>query len=131
MNNTIPYYCLFFAVIMPYIIATCSVYYRKAQFGSINDKQPRAQANQLEGAGARVVAAQCNAWEALIVFAIALHTATLAGVDPQSMTQASLIFVGARILHPIFYVADIAMLRSLSFIIGFGSCLYLLGKAVF
>ena len=131
MTNALPYYCLFIAIILPYLTAGASVYYRIAQQGSVNNKQPRAQAAQLEGAGARIVAAQHNAWEALVVFAVAIYIATVAGVEPQTINQASMVFVGARIVYPLFYVADIAVLRSLSFAVGLGSCLYLIITALF
>ena len=78
-----------------------------------------------------MVSAQHDALEALTVFIAALYTATIAGVDTETINQASIIFAGARMLHPIFYVADMAVQRSLSFAVGLGSCLYLMITALF
>jgi uncharacterized MAPEG superfamily protein len=104
-----------------------SVRYRKAQFGNSDNNQPREQSAALTGAGARIWAAHQNALEARVIFASAVVVAHLAGADPQLSIIASLLFVACRLLHPIFYVADRATLRSASFAIGMVSCLWLFG----
>jgi uncharacterized MAPEG superfamily protein len=83
------------------------------------------QAAALTGTGARVNAAQLNAWEALAVFSASVFVAHLAGADPGGSATASVVFVAARILHAVFYVTDLAPLRSLSFAVAFGACLRL------
>lgn len=127
---TTPYYCLFIAVLLPYMIAFSSVYFRKQQTGTLNLSQPRTQADQLVDKGARMNAAQYNAWEALMVFVSALFVATTANVDADTMANASMLFVAARILHPIFYVAGIIPLRLLAFTAGIGSCMWLFAAAL-
>jgi len=129
--TTTALYCLFIAVMLPYLLAGGSVYFRIKQFGSVNVNQPRAQAGQLEGPGARIVAAQLNAWEALLVFAAALFIANIMGVDAKTINLASAMFISARVLHALFYIAGQAPLRSLSFIVAFGSCLWLFIAALF
>lgn len=126
---TTPFWCLLVVVLLPYVLTGVSGYYRGKQFGTVDNNQPRRQAAQLEGAGARAWAAQSNAWEALGVFAPAVFVAHLAGADPGSSAAASLVFVLARIAHPIAYIADVAPVRSLSFLVGLGSCLWLFGLA--
>lgn len=130
MTMTTPLFCLLLAVMLPYMIAGSSIYFRLKQFGRIDLNQPRAQAAQLEGYGARVNAAQYNAWEALVVFATALLVADMSNVSIDTMTQASLIFVAARILHAFFYITDQAILRSTSFVVGFGACIWLFVEAL-
>lgn len=88
MTNLFPYYCLFIAVLLPYFVAGASVYFRLGQFGKVDTHQPREQASRLQGAGERVVSAQYNAWEALGVFIAALYTATVAGVEADTVNQA-------------------------------------------
>ncbi|MFT6592409.1 MAG: putative MAPEG superfamily protein [Zhongshania sp.] len=100
-------------------------YFRGKQFGNVDNKHPRAQYAQLEGAGARAYAAQQNAWEALPVFTAAVVIAHLAGVDPAKSAIAAEVFITARILYPIFYIANKDMLRSLVFIVGLGACIAL------
>lgn len=112
---TTPFWCLLVAIFLPYVLTGISGYYKQQQFGSIDNRLPRAQSAALEGAGARAWAAQQNAWEALVVFGLAVVVAHLAGADPGTSALASVIFVVARVLHGAFYVADLATLRSLSF----------------
>jgi uncharacterized MAPEG superfamily protein len=122
---TTPFWCLLFAVLMPYVLAGAGGYFKTKQFGSLDNRQPRAQAAALTGTGARVNAAQQNAWEALGVFTAAVTVAHFAGADPSRSARASVLFVVARVLHAICYIADLATLRSLVFFVGFGSCIYL------
>ena len=111
------------AVVLPYLLAGTTVYFRIKQFGKPDLNNPRTQAVDLQGPGARANAAQANAWEALAVFAAAVLVAHLSGADADSSATAATVFIGARILHPIFYIADIAPLRTVSFVIGFASCI--------
>lgn len=126
---TTPFWCLLFTVLIPYVLAGVAVYHKSRQFGSLDNRHPRAQAAALEGAGARAWAAQLNAWEALPVFASAVFVAHLAGADPGLSAAASGVFVAARVLHGVCYVADLATARSLAFTVGFGCCLWLFGLA--
>jgi uncharacterized MAPEG superfamily protein len=122
---TTPFWCLLVAVLIPYVLAMTGGYFRMKQFGSVDNKHPRAQAAALEGAGARAWAAQQNAWEALPVFASAVFVAHLAGADPQSSATAAVVFVVARVLHPVAYIANVDVARSLVFLVGLGSCVWL------
>jgi uncharacterized MAPEG superfamily protein len=122
---TTPFWCLLIAVILPYVLSAAGGYFRMSQLGSLDNKHPRAQYAALQGTGARAWAAQQNAWEALPVFASAVLVAHLAGADPGRSATAALLFVAARVLHPIFYLANLDILRSLIFFVGFGSCLWL------
>ena len=122
---TTPFWCLLIAIIIPYVLAGVTVYFRVKQFGGPDLQNPRTQALGLKDAGARANAAQQNAWEALAVFASAVIVAHLAGADAGTSATVALVFIFARILHPIFYIANIAPLRTLSFVVGFGSCIWL------
>ena len=66
---TVPFWCLFVAALLPILIAFTGGYFKTQQFDSVDNNNPRAQSVQLTGTGARAVAAQSNAWEALAVFA--------------------------------------------------------------
>ena len=122
---TTPFWCLLIMIIIPYVIAGVTAYFRVQQLGSVDVKQPREQALDLKDSGARAVAAQQNAWEAIAVFSAAVLVAHLAGADPGTSATAALVFIVARILHPIFYIMNMAPLRTLSFVVGFGSCIWL------
>jgi len=119
---TVPFWCLLVAIAIPYVLAGLGGVYRARQFGAVDNKNPRQQAARLEGVGARVQAAQANAWEALPVFATSVFVAHLAGADPGTAANLSLAFLAFRVLHVIFYVSDLDKLRSLSFLGGFACC---------
>jgi uncharacterized MAPEG superfamily protein len=122
--------CLLIAVLLPYVLAGVGGYHKGKQLGKVDNHNPRAQAAQLTGAGARAVAAQQNAWEALAVFTASLAAAYFGGVAPESVAAPALLFVAARIAHAGCYLADLATQRSLSFLVGFVACLWILGRAI-
>jgi len=122
---TTPFWCLLLVVFLPYVLSSLGGYYRAKQLGAVDNRHPRAQAAALEGAGARVYAAQQNAWEALPVFSAAVIVAHLAGADPARSAIAAQLFVVTRVLHPVFYVADLATARSAVFLVGLGCCFWL------
>jgi uncharacterized MAPEG superfamily protein len=122
---TTPFWCVLVAILLPYVLTGVAAYFKQQQFGTIDNRQPRDQAAALEGAGARAYAAQQNAWEALQVFGLSVVVAHLAGADPGASATASIVFIVARVLHGVSYVADLASLRSLSFLVATGCCLWL------
>lgn len=122
---TIAFWCLMIAAILPLTMAWVAGYFRHQQFGVVDNKLPRAQCSQLTGAGARAVAAQQNSWEALAVFSAAVLVSHLGGADPERAGLAAIIFIAARVLYVLCYLADKDLLRSLSFIAGFGCCIWL------
>ncbi len=122
---TLPLWALIGAVLLPYIISGITAVYRTRQFGSVDVKHPRVQAAKLEGIGARAVGAQANAWEALAVFAPAVILAHVAGADAGKAAMAAGIFLAARVLHLIVYLANIAPVRTLCFVVGLGCSLWL------
>ena len=126
---TTAFWCLLAVILIPYVLAGLGAYFRTRQLGTLDNKNPRAQTAQLQGAGARAVAAQQNAWEALPVFATSVFVAHLAGADAGSSATAALVFVAARSLHSVFYIANLDVLRSLSFLVGVLCCFWLFVQA--
>lgn len=122
---TVPLWCLVVAALLPMPLAFTGAYFRGKQFGTIDNKNPRAQSARLEGIGARAVAAQQNAWEALALFTVAVLVSHLAGADSTKAAIAALLFIAARIVHALCYLSDKDALRSLAFMVGLGSCIWL------
>lgn len=120
---------LFIASLLPILLAGASHYFRIRQFGGVDNAHPRAQQAQLTGPGARVVAAQQNAWEALIVYTLVVFIAFAAGVDLHTLTLPALLFIGFRLLHALFYGLNRSTLRSLAFAGGMGCCIFIFGVA--
>lgn len=115
---TIPFWCILAVILMPIVLSFVGGYYRAKAFGKTDNKNPRAQAARLEGAGARAYSAQANAWEAALMFTAAVLTSHLAGLSAEAATPWALAFVVFRVLHPIFYIRDIDMARSGTFVAG-------------
>ena len=70
---TTPLWCLFAVSFFPLMLSFVSGYFRNKEFGTVDNKYPRQQSAQLTGPGARAVAAQGNAWEALAMFTVAVR----------------------------------------------------------
>ena len=117
---TIPFLCLAIVAFLPYVCAWTGGYFRYRQFGTLDNKNPRPQQAATEGLGARAYAAQANAWEALPFFTAAVVVSHLGGASPSKAALLSEVFVATRLLHPILYLADRDVLRSLVFLVGFG-----------
>jgi len=115
---------------LPYVMAGISGYYRRKQLGAVDNKKPREQYTQLQGPGARAVAAQQNAWEALILYSAAILSVAASRVELDSLATAAIIVLVARVLHGFFYLADLDKLRSLSFLVAFISCFYIMSAVV-
>ncbi|UTW10271.1 MAPEG family protein [Marinobacterium rhizophilum] len=108
-------YVLFILCVVPVVLAGVENYYRVRQFERFDNHNPRQQKARLEGVGARVSAAQANAWEALMIFSATCFIAYAGGADLNALGLAALLFLGCRIAHALCYIADLAGLRSLAF----------------
>jgi len=115
---TTPFWCLAIACLLPYVWGPFSLTARQALPGGIDNKNPRAQYAQLTGRAAHAIAAQANAFEALAVFMAAVIVAHLAGADPVWSARLAVTWVLARVLHGIFYLADLDLARSSIFGVG-------------
>lgn len=118
---TTPLWCLVIVAFLPYVLSFSGGYFRMSQLGGIDNKYPRQQAQKLEGVGERAYAAQANAWEALGFFTAVLavlHLANPQAAHGATAANLSLGFLATRILHPIAYLANIDVLRSLVFLVG-------------
>lgn len=127
---TIPMWCLLVGMILPYVWAGASLPFRIRQFGDVDIAHPREQGEKLTGPGDGVWGAQMNAWEALAVFAGANLIAVMAGLEADgNWSLAAMIWVAARISHGIFYIAEVPVLRVLSFTVGAGMSLWIVVMA--
>ena len=126
---TIPLWCLALGVVLPYVWNPFSFSERKA-LGGPDFRTPRLQTAQLEGAGARAMGAHANAFEALVVFGVAVLINHLAGADASYSAGLALVWLAARIAHGAFYVADRQLPRTGAFVVGLLSALAMIGLAV-
>ena len=122
---TTPLWCLLIVMLMPIALAGVGGYFRTKQLGTLDNEDPREQIKSLTGAGSRAYAAQQNAWEALALFTAAVLTAHVLGADPERSAQLAVAFVAFRALHAVCYIGGWATLRSLMFMGGLVSLIWL------
>ncbi len=112
-------YVLAALILLPVAMALISIPVRIKQLSFMDLNNPRQQATQLRGAGQRLVHAQSNAWEAAIIYLAALFIADQQNVPSAELATLALVYLASRILHPIFYIANLGIFRFLTFIVGF------------
>ena len=120
------YWCILIAALLPYAWYAAA----RAGAGRIDNHDPRSGMARLdEGRARRANNAQYNAFEAFAAFAAAVLMAQAAGVDPARIGMLAIAFVGFRVLHGIFYLADKPPLRSLSWLGGIVCVVWLMVAA--
>lgn len=126
MTLALAYWCVLFAALLPYLWVSIA----KASGQRYNNRDPRGwQARQDNPRSIRAYAAQLNAFEAFAPFAAGVVMAQLTGVVHARITALALVFVIARVLHGLLYLADKHSLRSLVWVVGYGCVIGLLGMA--
>lgn len=116
---TTPLICVFIAFLLTMVSKGPVALAMAREPGGYDNKEPRDQQSRLDGWGRRALAAHKNAFEAFPAFAAAVLVATAAGADPVWMTRLSVTFVVARTLYTPLYIADLDLLRSAVWGIGF------------
>lgn len=128
---TTAFWCLLVVIVIPYVLAGVGGYFRMRQFGAVDNKYPRLQAAKAEGIGARAVAAQANAWEAVPVFASAVIVSHLSGADPGRAATLAELYVLARIGHAVCYLGNWDIARSLVFLVSLALAVALFVQGAF
>ena len=121
---TIPLWSVLFIILIPFGLALVSDYIRFKEFGVFDNEHPREQVAKLTGVGARTWAAQQNSWEALIMFVPSVLIAHIVGADPIQSAYAAIFFCIARVTHSICYIFNLSTIRSLSYFVALGCCLW-------
>lgn len=123
---TTAYWCILIAALLPYVWIVIA----KQSGERYDNRDPRAWlARQDNLRTQRGTAAQLNAFEAFAPFAAAVLMAQFAGVDPARISLLAMAFVALRVLHGVFYITGVAMLRSLVWAGGMGCVLWLMVQA--
>ena len=122
----IAYWCLLAAALLPYLWA----FVAKAGAPRYDNRDPRGWLSRQENPRiARANAAHLNAFEAFPTFAAGVLMAQFAGVETRHVAMLSLAFVVLRVLHGVFYLANLAPLRSLVWLGGLGCTIALMVQA--
>jgi uncharacterized MAPEG superfamily protein len=116
---TIPFWCLFGAVLLPYVWFGFAAPFRAKQFGkALDNHTPRAQERELLGRASRAQGAHTNSLEALAYFGPAVLVAHLAHADAEWSARLAVAFIACRVLHGAAYMGDRPPLRTLFFAFG-------------
>lgn len=122
----IAYWCILIAAALPYVWIGIG----KAAGERYDNRDPRGwAAKQSHPRVQRGVSAQLNAFEAFAPFAAGVLMAQAAGVDASRISLLAMLFIGCRILHGVFYLANQHLLRSLVWFGGIGCVVALMAQA--
>lgn len=126
MSLSIAYWCVLIAAVLPYIWVGVA----KSSARGYDNRDPRGwlarqQAPRLQ----RAHAAHLNAFEAFPAFAAGVVLADIAGVDDARIALLAVVFVLARLAHGLFYLADLALMRSVAWLVGIACAFTLLAQA--
>jgi uncharacterized MAPEG superfamily protein len=117
---TIAQLCIAAAIGTPYIFTSVAKFSTPG-FSFVQNHNPRDWLDQLDGYRKRAHFAQLNSFEAVPAFCAAVLVAHQVGTAAQSTIDAIAIgFVVSRLLYGAFYVADLAVLRSVIWFAGMG-----------
>ena len=126
MTLATAYWCVLIVALLPYLWITIA----KAGGRHYDNRDPRGwMAAQDNPRAIRGHAAQLNAFEAFAPFAAAVIIAQLAGVSVERIALLAMAFVVLRILHGVFYLANVHAMRSLVWFGGFACVVALLVQA--
>jgi uncharacterized MAPEG superfamily protein len=114
----LPIASLLVAMALPYVWGAASVPLRKKQFGSLDNNHPREQQAKATGALARAQGASANAFEALAVYGPAVVLQQVAAPTAALASTLALAWIVARVLHGVCYLANLAPVRSLMWLVG-------------
>lgn len=120
------YWCILIAAFLPYVWVGLA----KGSGQRYDNRDPRGWlARQDNPRSQRANAAQLNSYEAFAPFAASVLMAQWAAVDPVRITWLAVAFVVFRLLHGVFYVADVHALRSLVWFGGYACVVLLMAQA--
>lgn len=116
----LPIASLLAAIALPYVWGGVAVPLRAKQLGKHDNNHPREQQAKATGAASRAQAASANAFEALAVYAPAVVIQQVAAPTAALASTLALVWVVARFLHGVCYLANLAPVRSLMWLLGLG-----------
>lgn len=127
---TVAFWCVLIVILLPIGCAGIAKF-SSGKFSARHNHDPRDFLERLEGLPRRAHNAQLNSFEAIPGFAAGVIIAHVAGVAQLvTIDVLAVLFVTSRLLYIIFYLADLAALRSLAWIVGMGLVIALFGVSV-
>ncbi len=112
-------WCLIVAALLPYIAKIpLAVAMKKA--GGYDNNHPREQQANLKGVGARALAAHQNAFESLIIFALATLLAIATNTTNETVQFLAIAHIVFRLAYNGLYLLNLDILRSITWGIAIG-----------
>ncbi|MCP1624260.1 MAPEG family protein [Pseudomonas nitroreducens] len=116
----VAFWCVLIAIFLPYV-GTSLAKFTGGGFGPRQNHDPRTFLATLEGYRKRANAFQMNSFEVTPAFAAAVIIAYVVNnAEPATIDRLAIAWITSRLLYLIFYVADLALLRSLVWFLGMG-----------
>jgi uncharacterized MAPEG superfamily protein len=120
-------FCALLAMMLLVILTKIPVAVAMSRSGKkgYDNRTPRQQQAALTGWGARALGAHQNSFEALAILTPAVVIVQMAGT-PETAGKAAALAVAhtiARVLYPVLYIADVHLVRSAVWGVGFLSAL--------
>ncbi|KAF1053529.1 MAG: hypothetical protein GAK43_01366 [Stenotrophomonas maltophilia] len=115
---SIALWCILVAIFLPYV-GTGIAKFIGGGFGPRQNHDPRTFLSGLEGYRKRAHNFQLNSFEVTPAFAVAVLVAHLVGnASPSTVDTLAIAWVTSRLLYLLFYLADLALLRSIIWFVG-------------
>lgn len=120
---TVAYWCVFVAAVLPLLCAAIAKYgsfSKPRRQGGFDNHNPRAWLAAQTGWRARAHAAQQNSFEALPFFVGAVLIAHQLSAAQTMLDILAFVYVVLRLLFILMYLADLATVRSVIWVVGLG-----------
>lgn len=119
---TIAYWCVLIAALLPYVSTAIA---KSSGYSPAANRSPREFLASAEGFRKRANFSQHNAFEAFAPFAAAVIIAHLNQATQQTLDLAAMLFIAARVGHLVSYLLDASLARSLFWMVGIGSVIWI------
>lgn len=117
---TFAYWCVLIGALMPVTWTAIAKWGGPRKMPVAANRAPREFLGTLTNHQKRADWAQQNAFEAFPPFAAAVIIAHTTGATQTTVDHIAAVWVIARLLHGVFYIADLSAMRSLAYFVGMG-----------
>jgi len=116
---TVPFACVFIAFVVMYLTKAPLALAQHRLPGGYDNRHPREQQATVQGWGRRALAAHQNSFETFAPFAAGVIIAHLAGAAELPSAVCAIVFVVSRVAYVALYLADLHVLRTSVWTVGF------------
>lgn len=109
------YWCILIAGILPVVTVAVAKWGRR----DFDNAEPRQWMEKLQGLRRRADNAHRNHFEAFPFFAAGVLVAQQLNADQDSINMLAVIFIAARIVYTLLYLANRPTMRSITWVIGY------------